>query len=712
MQIARFLAIIAFSTIASISSQAQWIEYEGSALFSGGFYRVDVAEGYAYVGAMNSIQILSLEDPLAPRFLSGYPFLTDLHNFCVSGDFAYATDGLPWFPDYFRVIDMSDRSAPELAASIYLPGVPYELVVEGNYAYVAADYGIQVVDISDPYNPSYVNDYETPGAAVGVFARGNYLFVADNYSGLQILDISDPANPSFVGSFQTATDAWGVFADDSLAYIAEGTYDIFTGALEIVDISDPSSPEFVGIYTATGYFGNIQVFGNYAYFTVGSEFVWDYRIVDVSEPSNPTLAGSYDYNYYDLSLTPHYVYGATGSEVHVFETANVSDPVPVGFYEGSGYINRVVAAEDYAYVASGRGLWVVDYSDAASPAVIGSYLEGYALDICISSNYAFLTISSSGLHIVDISQPSDPVFVGSYPAERFTSVSVQGDYAYLTETWEGLFILDVSDPSEPVLAAIYDADGYEKDVFVHDVYAYLAVVSEGQLQVVNVEDPSNPFLEGYSQAPDYPLSVYVADGYAYMADRWQGVKIFNVEDPANPTFAGTYNSPGIAYDAKVFGHCVIVADDSDGIQMVDITDPENPDLVASFDTPGKARDVWMVDDQVLVADGSSLMILRYYPETAIENNNANLPNGFSLAQNYPNPFNTTITIQYDLPEDCHVVVDIYDILGRHVKTLVDAAQPAGSHHMIWDAADRSSGIYFYRILAGEFTDTKKMTLLK
>lgn len=100
------------------------------------------------------------------------------------------------------------------------------------------------------------------------------------------------------------------------------------------------------------------------------------------------------------------------------------------------------------------------------------------------------------------------------------------------------------------------------------------------------------------------------------------------------------------------------------------------------------------------------------PKRESEDQMVDLPGRLLVSSPYPNPFNATITIQYDLPEDCHVIVDIYDILGRHVKTLMNAAQPAGSHHMIWNAADRSSGIYFYRIQAGEFTDTKKMTLLK
>lgn len=100
------------------------------------------------------------------------------------------------------------------------------------------------------------------------------------------------------------------------------------------------------------------------------------------------------------------------------------------------------------------------------------------------------------------------------------------------------------------------------------------------------------------------------------------------------------------------------------------------------------------------------------PKRESEDRTADLPERLLVSSAYPNPFNASITIHYDLPEDSHVTIDIFDILGRRLTTLVNETQPAGSHHMIWNGADGSSGIYFYRIQAGEFLETKRMTLLK
>jgi hypothetical protein len=96
---------------------------------------------------------------------------------------------------------------------------------------------------------------------------------------------------------------------------------------------------------------------------------------------------------------------------------------------------------------------------------------------------------------------------------------------------------------------------------------------------------------------------------------------------------------------------------------------------------------------------------------------SNLPKEFSLSQNYPNPSNPQTVIQYALPRDCKVQVTIYNILGQKVRTLVNENQKAGYKRVEWDSKNDqgeqvASGIYFYKIKAGEFSESKKMVILK
>jgi len=89
-----------------------------------------------------------------------------------------------------------------------------------------------------------------------------------------------------------------------------------------------------------------------------------------------------------------------------------------------------------------------------------------------------------------------------------------------------------------------------------------------------------------------------------------------------------------------------------------------------------------------------------------------MPTSYALSQNYPNPFNPSTKIAFDLPVASHVELTIYNVLGQKVEMLVDGDMEAGSHEVTWDASPYSSGIYFYRISAKNFTETKKMMMLK
>ncbi len=89
-----------------------------------------------------------------------------------------------------------------------------------------------------------------------------------------------------------------------------------------------------------------------------------------------------------------------------------------------------------------------------------------------------------------------------------------------------------------------------------------------------------------------------------------------------------------------------------------------------------------------------------------------LPTGFELSQNYPNPFNPITTVQYSIPVSGKVSLNVYNILGQHVATLVNEEMKAGTYHVEFDAKRLASGVYFYHLKMDHFTDVKKMVLLK
>ncbi|MGE5399057.1 MAG: putative Ig domain-containing protein, partial [Ignavibacteriales bacterium] len=123
-------------------------------------------------------------------------------------------------------------------------------------------------------------------------------------------------------------------------------------------------------------------------------------------------------------------------------------------------------------------------------------------------------------------------------------------------------------------------------------------------------------------------------------------------------------------------------------------------------------DVTVSDGRLLTKSGRQFTF-RTSDNTSDVNNMASLlPVEFELDQNYPNPFNPATTVNYSLPRSCHVIIKLFDFLGREVATLVDQVKNAGYYKTVINGDELTSGVYLYKMTAGEFMMTKKMILLK
>ncbi len=102
----------------------------------------------------------------------------------------------------------------------------------------------------------------------------------------------------------------------------------------------------------------------------------------------------------------------------------------------------------------------------------------------------------------------------------------------------------------------------------------------------------------------------------------------------------------------------------------------------------------------------------FTPASVYGKETSTLVNGYGLKQNYPNPFNPSTNIEFSIPKTEHVELKIYDLLGNEITTLLSEEMPGGNHKIEFNAKSLSSGIYYYKLKAGIFTDTKKFILLK
>jgi hypothetical protein len=110
---------------------------------------------------------------------------------------------------------------------------------------------------------------------------------------------------------------------------------------------------------------------------------------------------------------------------------------------------------------------------------------------------------------------------------------------------------------------------------------------------------------------------------------------------------------------------------------------------------------------------SDVWLIKTTPDiSSIEQSYDIIPLDFSLHQNYPNPFNPSAKIKYSIPQSSNVIIKVFDILGREIETLVNQEKPTGTYEITWYAENLPSGVYFYRLQAGDFIQTKKMILMK
>ena len=129
-----------------------------------------------------------------------------------------------------------------------------------------------------------------------------------------------------------------------------------------------------------------------------------------------------------------------------------------------------------------------------------------------------------------------------------------------------------------------------------------------------------------------------------------------------------------------------------------------------------ALSVWqfaLVDGQIVVAThGRGIWTVDADEVVSTENDSSELPAKFTLEQNYPNPFNPSTTIEFSVPTDTRVELTVFDVTGRAVALLTDKVYAAGEYRIEWDAGNMASGVYFYRMKAGDVIQTKRMMLIK
>ena len=558
-------------------------------------------------------------------------------------------------------------------------------------------YGIEIFDVSNPLNPVLSGSYETNCNDIKYF--NDHVFVP-NGSGLTILDVSNPSSPSFTSSYE---GVGGITRDIKIS----GSYCYLCtfSNLYVIDISNPVLPALIGnSQPAAGFDLHLKISGNYAFLT---NYIEGIRVVDISDPSNPIEIGN----------------------------------------AGSAYFNYIAMDGNYLYVTDNQNnLKIFDISSPTAPNEVGSLNFPAPNDltsgISASNGYVYVSQYGAGLKIIDVSDPTQPVQVATYTQNvELTHIDLQGDYVYACDLFQvsnRVDIFDVTDPLNPEIVGVKTFSDPPPRAYENFVFGDVLLVADHfdpYLTVLDVSNPAQPSQISTQMVPDQVWGVDATENYFYVATSGAGLHIF--ENPYgiipveltsftasvsenNVTLswktATEKNNSGFEIQRRVAGPLP----GGEQKEWVDIS------FVEGHGSTTEEHNYSFTDKNILTGDYQyRLKQIDYdgsFEYSDIVEAELSSVISYRLEQNYPNPFNPVTTIGFSLPEKSLARITILNAIGEQVAVVLNEVKEAGYYQVEFsakggsasggNASNLSSGVYFYKLRAGSFVETKKMILLR
>ncbi|HTX17961.1 MAG TPA: T9SS type A sorting domain-containing protein [Bacteroidota bacterium] len=688
----------------------------------GACWKVVVRDNYAFIGNGSLLQVLDISNPVDPQVVGEVQCPGgDVYGLVISGNYAYAYGG-------FNVIDISDVKHPTVVAFLPIVNVS-TITVYGTHAYVGDFFGgIFDVDVSNPARPS-VN-----GASM--LTRGEFvssIVVVDSViyatsgegPGVETFDISNPLSPIRLSNIFGARGHLALRGQ--YLYLAASSLN----ELLIYDITNRSGPRYVGGTYLNSQPGSIMVRDSMVY-------VWEghagFEAVDVADTSNVFVIAQMPYIYSfpkDQEIGPasgdfsgSVACIASGNGVWMMDVSKMPVLKPISFFHTGGYteLTMTIDSSHHAFLAEMYGgLQILDISDPSSPSALGYYNPSEAVrDVAVANNIAYL-MCDSDLVVLDVSNVLTPKVTGrvmfgdtindSNPYLVFGRMKVVGSTAYVARNSETLYAIDVSDSSSPAITTVVKMSSVPTDIAKRGNYLYVADAEAG-IQVFNVSTPREPRESGAINL-DVIGGLCVNDKNLF-AFTDSGFSEFKFLDSLNLQYIGSCKLP-YPYEwtsqieiANAFAYSCYNA----YLATANVADPTGPQLTYLFNNGYGSRSMAVKDNIILLArDGNSLLIMKNDLIAAV-NSKLDITGGFELYQNYPNPFNPVTRISYEIPSAGRVVLKVYDILGREVRTLTDEWQEKGNHSAEFSGANLASGVYIYRLATDRKAIAKKMELMK
>ena len=737
-----------------------------SRVLGGPAYCVVAQGSYTYVGAGGALMIYDCVDPNNSILVGSLQLGNRTSSTLIK--YIYAKDNFVYVANDFEglwIIDISDPANPFKASQVDLAGISMSVFVQDNFAYVSTGIGYEpfalgalwVIDVSDPLNPEITGNNTSIGFSAGISVMDTCAYICSPFtSSINIVNISNPSDPQLIRNYILSGTGYvfNIQVQEEIAYVTgdvEGLY--------IVDVSDPEWPTMLSNYIPPGW----APMGQAMDIAVSDGIVYlaglfHIFIADVFDPSNPIHLAAYsvedDFFHTSVAISGSALFVATqNTGLYTSDISDPSTPLLTDSDMTGASCTDVIVNDNYAYASQTyNGTRVIDLSNINEPsevAFFGVWPEHTSYSSCFKDDILYVSGYMSPAHVLDVANPLDPVEIASWPDYPTYNTQIIDNQLYATTGDEVFYILDITDPTNPAMTSSYTAQ-YTSDLVltyglkVKDIdnkrYAFVAVfcysftggTEYGDVLILDVTDPTN-IIEISNIPGNRPYDVDISGNYLYISesgvfpDIAGGIKVVDITDPSDPIEKGSWllaDPPATGFDIAVSGNMVYLAAAADGLRVIDVSYPDNPTEVGYFNTlyGTSARGITLKESgseypYVLVASSNNgLMIFQYVKPVGIENNNKYTVEADMHLTSYPNPFSSNATISYKLKEPGKTVLNIYNIQGQLINTMVDEYQESGKHSIIWNGNDKNgkkvtNGTYLYKLLTGTTSVTKKMLLL-
>ncbi len=565
--------------------------------------------------------------------------------------------------------------------------------------FVLEEYSMNLPDSVDLVDSLEINDTSSHGdIAFGnerIFVRENdYLYVFGYSTGLELLETFGPLPALDNDELNIRT-----IGNDSNLISADGYY---------WDISDVDNIiQYQSWRNSNHYYYKSKptIIGDY-YIKPNGEY--GLVIVDMSDNENVQII--YDMNSY---------YNSVGIEIVGNTLLDVAYP-KLKMFDVSGQDNmqlfpegdnrdwntrfkKYLATEDKLLLATDENLTILNTENGVANAEFSSSIDLGSIGRIATYNNFFYNIDGENLQmqITDISQPESPEISGSVNVNEIIyapiSCYVIDHYLLLVNEYLRVSIYDLSNPTQPEYLSSFSCNTLQG--------------TQHTANYAKFEVKDNILYASFIN--------YLAVNHAYLSD----IFIYDITDIENWALLNTITSD-VAYsnDIEVVGDYLYSVSNLGVIKinMYQIDALGNYSQVAAYNTETYIPSIssyFKVHNNKLYLSRESLLIcydIIYYTEN---DSYEIVPSNEINSYNYPNPFNPETTISYDITKKGNVTVDIYNLKGQKVKSLLSEKQEAGKHNVVWygdnDSGKKvSSGTYLYRVKNGENDLVKKMVLMK